>query len=104
MGEIKYMRLCSSALLVSILIGCHQLNAVGEVILYWEGQAQTSYVHKVGPNCIVSWFDGVDHVVLKSDGSAVDVNLVYRWVLDTPGIDNPMADHLWFAKNCADPP
>jgi len=59
-------------------------------------------VHKIGPYCWVAWYDGIEKVLLRRDGTAVSGGFVYRWTLDTPGVDDKKADQAWFDKYCFD--
>jgi hypothetical protein len=83
----------------------HDPTSIGTVVLFDDnGQIELSAVGKIGPRCWVAWFKGVNRVILRSDGTAVDGILKYRWTLDREGPDDITADQAWFKKNCADPP
>ncbi len=89
-------------LLLLSISGCD--NAVGSVVLYRNGEMETSDVRKIGSVCWVAWFKGIEKIALRSDGTAGGGNLRYTWTLNTPGPDDKLADAAWFKLNCIDPP
>lgn len=79
--------------------------AVGQVILVQDGDEMKSVpVGKLGAYCWVARYEGIEKVVLRSDGTAEDMSIRYTWTLDTPGPDDRKADAAWFHKNCRDLP
>ena len=82
------------------LCACEQKTTV---VLIRDGQMKTSAVGKIGPRCWVSWYDGIEKLELRRDGTAVDPPMQYRWTLERSGPDDRAADEKWFDANCYDP-
>lgn len=92
-----------------LIMGCDDDGAgtfekpVGHVILYRDGQAKKSPVYNIGSRCWVSWYDGIEKVLIHGNGTAFDTPFSYRWTLDRKGPDDTAADAMWFKNNCAEP-
>jgi hypothetical protein len=83
-----------------LLAGCNDPSK-DQVIVMRGGMMKLSNVSKYGPYCYLSWYDGIDAVLMNSDGTAHDDNLNYRWEpLAYAERDNVKA--LWDRNKCED--
>lgn len=77
------MKKCLIVLASLILSGCGEIlpdvPGTPQVILIRDGQMETSGVYKFGGYCWVAWYHGIEHIILKSDGTANDPPFQYRW-------------------------
>lgn len=75
---MKYLAIC----FLFFLSACDDDRAIrpkDQVILIRDGQMKVSGISKYGRYCWVAWYDGIDHMILKSDGTASDPPFFYRW-------------------------
>ncbi len=79
------------------------LDTIGKVILYRDGEAKVSSVSKIGSRCWVSWYKGIEKLLLKGDGTIYNPPFHYKWTLYRAGPDDPIADKMWFDANCVNP-
>lgn len=71
-------------LILLMVAGCDDSNftaykSYGEVILIRNGGMEKSNVGKFADHCWVAWYKGIEHIILKRDGTALDPPFRYTW-------------------------
>lgn len=87
---------------VLTVAGCSAYSWEDSVILIRNGTMEISGVSRYGGYCWVSWYHGIEHVILKSDGTAEDPPFHYKWEPLALSQRNDIAG-LFKRNDCHDP-
>jgi len=98
---MKYIAICVLLLLSACDDGL-VIQPKDHVILIRDGKMEVSAISSYGQYCWVAWYEGIEHIILKSDGTADDPPFHYRWE-PLKLSERESRDVLFQRNNCHDP-